>query len=149
MKVKMHIVSSLPLGIGYYLISKDLFATFLAMVSTVFMDTDHILDYIITQRRIDSLNKILKAFDAFAVPKNYFLLHSWELMILLACILSFYPNPYLIAVLAGCVYHLFLDQVYNTLLLGRYNLKMLAYFFTYRMILNFDVRSLRRKGVIK
>ncbi len=150
MKVKQHILSSLPLGVGYFLISKDLLPTLLAMASTVVIDADHFLDYVITQKRIDSLKEVAEAFSAFEVVHTQFLiLHSWELIVLAACVLYIYPNLYLTAILVGCAYHLLFDQIYNTLFLGKYNLRIPSYFFFYRMTYNFDVRLLRQKGGYK
>lgn len=145
MKISQHIISSLPLAGVYYLITKNLPAAFLVVISTIAVDIDHVLDYVITQKRIDSIKKMTKAFETFdIVHKNYLLLHSWEALVLFAVCLFFFPNPYLIAIFTGYMFHLLCDQVFNSHFLGKYNTKSLFYFFLYRLHMNFDVLPMRK-----
>ena len=147
MDVKKHMLSSLPLGAIYYFYSGDVLLTSMAMASTVLVDADHFLDYIITQKRFASIKTVLNAFKTFAiVRKNYFILHSWELIFLLAFYICLYPNPILLACFTGYAFHVLSDQVYNVFFLGKYNLKMLFYFIVFRMSLSFDISLLRRSN---
>mgnify|MGYP001224796372 CR=1 FL=1 len=147
MKVGQHLISSLPLGAVYFLLSRDVIASSLAMTCTVIVDCDHFLDYIITQKRFASIKTVLNAFKTFAiVRKNYFILHSWELIFLLAFYICLYPNPILLACFTGYAFHVLSDQVYNVFFLGKYNLKMLFYFIVFRMSLSFDISLLRRSN---
>lgn len=145
MKVGQHVISSLPLGAVYFLLSRNVLATSLAMTCTVIIDCDHFLDYIITQKRLASIKTMMQAFKTFRiVRKNYFFLHSWELIFLMASYLSLYPSPYLWACFTGYTFHILLDQVFNISFLGKNNLKVFFYFIIFRMRLNFDVPVLRR-----
>ncbi len=145
MKVRQHIISSLPLGAVFYLFSKDVLSTSLVMTCTVIVDCDHFLDYIITQKRLASIRTMRQAFKTFKiVRKNYFILHSWELIFFLASYISLYHSPFLFACFTGYIFHVLLDQVYNVFFLGKNNLKILFYFLIFRMSLNFDVPLLRR-----
>ena len=145
MNVKQHVIWSLPFGAIYYYFSKDILSTSIAAASAIVVDVDHFLDYFITQKRLASIRDMVAAFKTYKViQKNYFLLHSWELVFLLAVFIFIYPNPYVFAVFAGYTFHMLLDQVYNGCFLGAYNIKGLFYFFFYRMHLNFDVPALRR-----
>jgi|GEM_PF-1459124 len=147
MTVKNHIISVLPFGVFYYFLDRNLLFTVVAMFSGVVMDADHIIDYVITQKRIDSPKKMIRSFNTFEiVNKNFFLLHSWELVIFFGIILFFYRDSFLIAIFAGCTFHLLLDQIYNTSFLGKYNVKKFFYFFFYRMKYKFDVLPLRKEG---
>ena len=126
--------------------SKNILTTILMIISTNVIDIDHFIDYVITQKRIDNIKIMAKSFETIdIVHKNYFFLHSWELVILFAIYLFFNPNSYLIAVFTGYSFHILLDQVFNTLFLGKFNLKILFYFLFFRMRYNFDVLPLRRK----
>lgn len=121
------------------------------MLSSIFVDIDHFLDYFITQKKIDSIRTIVRSFNSFAiVKKNYFVLHSWELVIIFIIILAFYYNSLLIAIFSGYIFHLGLDQIFNTQMQGKYNCKNYFYFFFYRMACKFDVPQLRKefKGLI-
>lgn len=147
MKVKQHVICSLPLGAVYYYFSRDILSTSLAVECSVIVDVDHFLDYFITQKRLASIRVMVAAFKTFKViPKNYYLLHSWELVFLFAAYVFVYPNPYVFAVFTGYTFHMLLDQIYNRLFLGEYNVGGLFYFFFYRMRLNFDVLALRKRA---
>ena len=145
MKTKYHVLSSIPLGIGYYAMSKDPVNTLLAMGAAVLIDVDHILDYVLTQKRIDPIPKMVQAFDwLIYVKKNYLFLHSWEIVIALAVFQWISPHPSVMAILSGYGLHLLIDQIYNSYCLGKFNLKPLFYFLCYRMRFNFDVLPLRQ-----
>jgi len=146
-KTKYHVISAVPLGIGYYLFSTSLPETLLAITISIIIDMDHLIDYAVTQKRLDSLPTMVNAFKTFRiVEKNYFLLHSWELVILSGLFTLFVPNPYFIAVFVGYTFHVLGDQIYNTFFLGDYNLKIFFYFLFYRYLLKFDVLKLRQRG---
>jgi hypothetical protein len=145
MKAQYHILSSLPIGGGTYLMSHDALSTLFAMGASVFIDIDHIIDYIITQKRIDSLQTMLKAFESFSiVNKNYFFFHSWEAIIALCATFLFWPHEYIAAILFGYSIHLLIDQIYNTCFLGRFSSRNAFYFFLFRLKHNFDVLPLRK-----
>ncbi len=150
MNVRQHIISTIPLSMTYYSYSGDILLVSMAMASTVLVDVDHCLDYVITQKRLVSIKTMILAFKTFTiVRKNYFILHSWELVFLLSAYIFFYPNPYLFACLTGYAFHVLLDQIYNGSFLGKHNVKMLFYFLVFRMSLNFDVTLLRRSNNFK
>jgi len=139
MNAKNHIISIVLFGVLYYLTNGNLFLTLTAMFSAVAVDSDHVIDYILTQKRVDSLKEMMKAFDTFEViKKNYLIFHSWEFIILFGFFLFFYPSRFLIAIFTGCAFHLLLDQLFNTRFLGKYNVKSFFYFFFYRMKHNFE-----------
>jgi hypothetical protein len=48
------------------------------------------------------------------------------------------------ALLSGWVLHLVIDQIYNGYCLGRYNVRMLFYWFWFRWLLDFEVMPLRK-----
>lgn len=145
MKIRQHVISSLPLGTGYYYFSNDLLSSLLAIISTLLIDSDHLFDYIVTQKKVDPPAKIIEAFKTInIVRKNYFIFHSWELVILSALLLFYLPNKYFFAFFVGFSFHILLDQIFNTIFLGKYNLRLWFYFFFYRRALGFDVLLLRR-----
>ncbi len=147
MVVRRHAISSVPLGLGYYLITKDIATTLIAMVMTIIIDLDHVLDFIVIHKKMTSIKKMADKYKTHIdIQKFYIIFHSWELVILSTIYLLYKPDPYLIAVLIGYIYHLFLDQIYHLFFLGKYNIKILFYFFIYRAVYNFDNLSLRRES---
>jgi len=118
----------------------------IAGASSVLIDVDHVVDYVITQKRLAPLSEMVTAFKRLdVVRKNYLFLHSWELMILFGVFLSYYPNIYLIAIVTGFAYHIMLDQIFNSLFSGKYGNKFLFYFLFYRLSWNFNVLSLKKE----
>jgi hypothetical protein len=145
MKTQYHVVSSVPIGAAIYLTYHDVLSTVLAMGASVLIDVDHLIDYIITQKRIDPLEKVMKAFESFnIVRKNYFFFHSWEIAIALLVLSFVWPHEFIVATLFGYSIHMTIDQVYNTHLLGKFNSKNAFYFFLFRLKHNFDVLPLRK-----
>ncbi len=150
MQVKHHIVSSVPLGLAVYLSVKDIVPAVVAAAFAVVIDADHILDYLITQKKLASLEKMHEDYDSNSVIRRFYLvLHSWELLTILGIINIFYPSGYLTAALAGWIYHMAFDQVFNTYLSGEMDVKNAFYFFLYRMKYGFKVRLLRKQFIEK
>jgi hypothetical protein len=118
------------------------------MFSSVLVDSDHAIDYLIIRRRVVSFQEMMKAFCSFKIiNKNYFIFHSWELIVFLGIIILYNPFPLFIAVFVGFLLHLTCDQLYNTNFLGKYNCRAFFYFFIYRLVYDFDAISLRKNGM--
>ena len=143
MKVRQHIISSLPLGTVCFISSGNLFLSVITMIASIMVDFDHVVDYIITRGRISSLREMIKTYEDFGVHKNYLLLHSWEVIFPLSIYLLFYPCTLLNYLFVGYVFHVILDQIYNVWFLGEDNVKIPYYSFIFRMWNNFDVKPLR------
>jgi len=115
----------------------------------VLVDTDHLLDYLIITKRVDTPRKIMESYKTLQIlHKNYFLFHAWEWAALLLLLLALFPSLLLASFVAGYLTHMIIDQIYNTRFLGKFNLKNLFYFFLYRLKYGFDVIRLRQNGPI-
>ena len=74
MKTKQHIISSLFLMPIIFAFTKNYFFAVLSGIITILVDIDHIIDFIITQKKIDTLPNMHQAFETFKyVKKNYFI----------------------------------------------------------------------------
>jgi len=147
MKTKQHIISSLFLMPIIFAFTKNYFFAVLSGIITILVDIDHIIDFIITQKKIDTLPNMHQAFETFKyVKKNYFIFHSWEIIILLFFGYYFFKNEIFIILCFSIALHLLLDQIYNSFFLKKYSLKLFFYFFIYRLYHKFDVLSLRKYG---
>ena len=92
MVVRHHAISSVPLGLGYYLITKDIATTLIAMVMTIIIDLDHVLDFIVIHKKMTSIKKMAEIYGKHKlIPKFYYILHSWELVILSTIYLLYKP----------------------------------------------------------
>lgn len=141
--VKSHVISALPLGLCWALAGYPVPAL-VAMGAAVLTDTDHVIDYVLTQGKIASLKTMRTAYETFNIPKNYFFFHSWEFVFLTAIVAQMVHWPPLWALLSGWSLHLLLDQAYNGHCLGRYNVKPFFYFLCFRWRLDFEVLPLRK-----
>ncbi len=149
MKFEQHAICAIPLAVGYFGFTRSVFLTVLAVVISLSIDIDHVLDYFLIKKSLASLQKMMSAFETFEIiHKNYFLFHSWEWVILGGIGLMFNPHPWIVAIFVGFSFHVFCDQIYNTSFLGRFNLKHLFYFLIYRAYFHFDVLTLRQSGEI-
>lgn len=147
MKATGHIISALPLGAALYLATKSPACALVGCAAAVLVDTDHLLDYLIITKRLDTPRKIMESYKTLQIlHKNYFLFHAWEWAALLLLLLALFPLLLLASFVAGYLTHMIIDQIYNTQFLGKFNLKNLFYFFLYRLKYGFDVPSLRKNG---
>ena len=127
MDVNRHILSSLPLGALYFYFSRDIISTIIAMASSVVVDVDHCVDYVMINKRVSTISTMVKAYKNFCIiTKNYFFLHSWEIIILYVILLFFYIDQYLTAIFVGYAFHILMDQIYNGLLLRNYKTLILC-----------------------
>ena len=107
----------------------------------VFIDADHFLDFYLNKGFSLKFNlmNFYKTCVEYKLTKFYFILHSFELLIILWLIIIAYPtNLILWGIAIGMTQHLILDIIFN-----RIGLK--GYFLSYRLIKNFEASSLLKK----
>ncbi len=136
MKPRTHILSSVVLALVIYYFLKSTAASLAVILSGIFIDLDHILDFLIS--RPDRYFNLKDFFltENYMRRKNhkaYVPLHSYELLLLL-WLLTYYKewNPILIGLSSGLTLHLILDDIGN-------HLKTLSYFLIFRAYKKFDV----------
>ncbi|MFA5088509.1 MAG: hypothetical protein WC552_05685 [Candidatus Omnitrophota bacterium] len=110
-------------------------------LSGIFIDVDHILDFMIYKKRI-SIN--YRELDSFCGKerggKLYLIFHSYEALLLCGLIVIFFDTSVLWdGFVVGYGVHLVADKIVNPL-------KPLAYSFLYRMKNNFEKESLFQEG---
>jgi len=136
MKPRTHILSSVVLALVIYYFLKSTAASLATIISGIFIDLDHILDFLISSPdKYFSIKDFLstKNYMCQKNHKAYVPLHSYELLLLL-WILTYYQNwhPVLIGLSSGLTLHLVLDDIGN-------HLKTLSYFLIFRAYKKFDV----------
>jgi hypothetical protein len=142
MKVLGHVAISITTGTILYNYSCS-FAAFLGfLITSIFIDIDHYIDYIRERGLSFNLKKI---YDMCLSPvyfkKLTLILHSYELMILAwLVIIIFNLNTVWKYVAAGLTLHIFIDQITNPIL-------PFAYFLWFRILNNFETNKLLEKGV--
>lgn len=106
----------------------------------ILIDLDHPLDYMLTNNFRLDIRDMYRSYLAVSIKKAYLIFHSYELIILLWLSIGFFSlsNAWKAAAI-GFTQHIVFDALYN-------RINALAYFFTYRLINNFDaIKLITRK----
>ena len=130
MKLQYHIITSIPISFAIYFYFNSISAALISFLSGVFIDIDHILDYILHGK----FSLHLKDYYLFSLERQfskiYLFFHSFEIMILLWIIISYFKlNLFWIAFVIGLTQHLILDCIFNSYIVL---INPLAYFFAFR-----------------
>lgn len=110
------------------------------MLTTVFMDVDHVFDQVVENRRFDSLYRMIKVYKNSSMKIVIMFFHSWELVVALAALAFMTSDVITGAIAAGLGFHLLLDNVYYTLIKPR--VKLFMYLFSYRIYNGFKASKL-------
>lgn len=143
MKPSRHIAVSFSLGLALWFFTKSFPAAILCFISGIFMDLDHIIEYLIqyglkdfTLRNVYnvSINTPKRHLEQ-RFKKLYLVFHSWEIAILLIFLAAYTKNIYVFAFAAGYFIHLVMDYLGNELYCP-------SYFIIYRAMKKFDTDKL-------
>ncbi len=127
MKLSGHLVAAAPFGLGLGLISGSPTAGATGALSAVLVDADHVLDYLIATGRFEGLDHFFDFFHRGRLKKILVLFHSYELWLAELVFLPLLLPPALaLGILAGHLYHLLIDQLFNPV--NRW-----GYFLTWRL----------------
>jgi len=135
LKPEYHVAISLALSLIFYLITHSLFGSIACLLTGIFIDLDHFLDFWFIGERKISLN-IKKFFEYFynhKYKKAVILFHSIELIPIIILLGNFlFSKIVTYGILFGFISHILTDYVGN-------GVKPLTYFFIYRLYKKFDV----------
>jgi len=135
-----HILSSSILGIIVFYFTESFLAGFLVLLSGVFIDLDHLIDFWVSEPKnlfsVKQFYHMDKHLESKGDHYTFIFLHSWELMIVLVILTSNYNNIYLFVVTFGILLHFILDS---------FNLEKtdhpLTYFLTFRVFKKFRLKN--------
>lgn len=135
MKARYHIAASLLVSGLLFWIFKSIPMTLISFISGIFIDIDHLLEYLISRNVKLDINHFFKFFEEQLLKKSFVFLHSWELLIILffVCWASGW-NLWMAGLLIGMAQHMLLDQIFNPT-------AAYSYFFVWRIKNNFDFRK--------
>jgi len=137
MTVKTHITTSAIFAATIYYITSSLTASISAFLGGIFIDLDHLIDFLAFSGERFSIHTLFAWCDE-KWEKSIFIFHSYELHIIFALIIYRYPHPVLSGISSGMVLHLLLDQIGNRYMLKKYSIRPLFYFFTFRLLKGFQ-----------
>ena len=129
MNLKGHFIISVMTASLFYYLTDNTIASIISFISGFFVDIDHIIDYLFIYGRFD-IGRMLKGHWF----KNRFMviLHSWEIPLIVLVIFGI--NIYTLGFVIGFCQHLIVDLISYS-----FENKLLAYWFTYRLIDDFKL----------
>jgi len=136
MRPRGHLIISTAVSAGVYAASRSWTLTSLSWIAGVLIDVDHVLDYLVTQKRLDPYPMMFKHFDRQRSKKCYLWLHGFEWIPVIGLLSWTLGQPLAgSAILMGYSQHLLLDQWAN-------GLHPLFYFLTFRAANGFEAEKL-------
>ncbi|MEW5775051.1 MAG: hypothetical protein AB1916_16150 [Thermodesulfobacteriota bacterium] len=143
MKPSQHAAAGLAGGAAALLLTGSAEAALAFALSTVLMDLDHVVDYLLFGAPPRTLRRFLAPGDAGVWGRVVFVLHSYELLLVLALFwMEFDPPQWGGAVLAGMAAHLLMDEWGNRRKGFHLRLPVLYYSFLYRLSRGFRGEAL-------
>jgi hypothetical protein len=123
MNPKYHLAISTIISSFLFLLFKSWGLAIASLLSGVFIDLDHIIDYVIEHGFRFNLKKFFNFFYGEQYRKLTLIFHGWEWLILLFTISWLTDwNPWVTGLLIGFTQHMFLDRFYNIATFSSYSL---------------------------
>lgn len=114
MKLRSHVLASTCISGALFAVSRSWELALSSWVAGIFVDLDHIPDYLVEFGPRFSIQRFFHSFSAGSYKRIFILLHGWEwLAVLLALAWSTRWNPWLTGWLMGHSQHMILDQFGN------------------------------------
>jgi hypothetical protein len=111
-----HVISSIIVSALVWWWLRSSVAALACFLAGVFIDLDHIVDFLYNAPRRFGLRRFFRAFE-FEIPENIFVfLHSWEFALVWLALLLSLPEtrqPVALGLFVGFVTHLGLDNLFN------------------------------------
>ena len=138
----VHHVVAAGAGVPIYFMTGSVTFAAIFCIAEIFMDVDHVIDYIFFGKRPLSVAMFFKEGNPLEWSCLVFFMHSYEWMVLLAVFSGLLKNSMLAAVTAGLLFHLILDEFGNRIFLRSTRLNRFFYFFTFRLLSGFDIKKM-------
>ncbi len=129
MRLSKHVLASVIISALVWWWLRSLSATLACFLAGVFLDLDHIIDFLYNRRRPFKISRFLTTFEFDALENILVLLHAWEFALIWLALMLCVPEvrqPLALGLFIGFVTHLGLDNIFN-----RHS--RWAYFLLYRL----------------
>lgn len=132
MRTVTHFYTSLLLSGSLYVIYQSIEISISCLLSGIFIDLDHIFDFLFFSNYKFSVKKFYCWCDEGKMQKLILIFHSVELYIIIVIINIVYPCNVSVGILFGCGLHLALDEIRNCFSRKKFIISRSFYFLTYR-----------------
>lgn len=134
MKLIHHVAISICVSALVWLIFRSFTAAAACFVTGVFLDIDHLIDYVINYGWRIRIKHLFRVFEYETFENLFLFLHSWEFVVIYLVLLWLMDwKPVAIGAGIGIFVHLLLDHFFN-------DHSKLAYFFSYRLFHGFSAK---------
>ena len=135
MKLAQHCLSAVPLAAAAYAAtSGNLAAACMAGASSVLIDCDHVLDYLLYNKRWGGMRHFFASCEEGRLPRLHLILHSFELVIFLWLLVGTgTAAAWGVGLTIGVTGHMLMDWVGN-----RHLVKQSFYWLWFRAVHRFD-----------
>lgn len=137
MRPAQHIALTAVASAPVYLATRSPQITAVFAAAGVLIDLDHLMDFVLWDKRPLDPKRFLKEGVPRTWPKLIYLLHGYEWIAMLAIISWKLANPYLWAITIGWIFHLSIDEIGNRMPANRTRIFPMFYFFTFRLLHGF------------
>ena len=116
MKVQYHVAFSAAFSGAIYAFCGSWQIAVSSLLAGIFIDVDHVIDYVIQYGLVLDLEAFFKSFEDGAYKRIYIFMHGWEWIVAgaIAAYLSGW-NPWIVGITLGCGQHLVFDHCTNKL----------------------------------
>ncbi len=141
MQARHHVAASAIAAGATYAATQSPAMAAVALLSGIFVDADHLLDFVLMNRPPYTLRRMMDTYYQGRLTHVFLCLHAWEVVGIVAlAAMATNWNPLATGLLIGMGHHLLLDQIFN-------RPYPLGYFLTYRLYKRLAYEScFRRKA---
>jgi len=143
MKLPVHAVTSAAFAGAVYAVTRSEAAALAVVVSGVFIDLDHVLDFLVDSGEDFSISNFFSWCEEMRGSRLFIWLHSLEFLALLAGLAVWLRSDVLFGAVLGAGVHLVIDQIGNRRPLG-YERSAWFYFLAYRWRSAFRISRMYR-----
>ncbi|MBU0468416.1 MAG: hypothetical protein KKD07_03250 [Candidatus Omnitrophica bacterium] len=143
MRPVSHVIISTGVSLAVYVWLHSISCAFFCLFAGVLIDVDHILDYFFCKKRIPFSYKELNDYCKFDVEgKISVIFHSYELVIVLWIVYTFFNSRVLLGIAIGATVHLLCDAFANPF-------KFKSYLLSYRHYHKYERKKFYVDGFFK
>lgn len=116
MRFSQHVLVSVVISALVWWWLRSLSAALACFLAGVFIDLDHIIDFLYNCRRPCKISRFFTVFEFEALANIFVFLHSWEFALLWLALMACVPEarqPLALGLFIGFVTHLGLDNLFN------------------------------------
>lgn len=115
MRLEHHVVISVGVSTTIWLVTKSWPMTAASLAMGIFMDGDHVVDYVREFGVRLNMKKLFEASYQRTFKRSWLVLHAWEwLPFVIAAAWGSRWNPWVVGLALGWFQHLLADQLINT-----------------------------------